>query len=78
MSSTSRIDFPRAAAIHSVSVAGTATRVSSRTADQQRSPLASASFIAGSPAIASATRSLSLASRGPYPKTCSRYERKVP
>jgi hypothetical protein len=65
MSSTSRIDFPRAAAIHSASVAGTATRVSSRTADQHSSPLASASFIAGSAAIASATRSLSLASRGP-------------
>ncbi len=63
-SSSWRMLLPRASSSHSASVSGTATRVSSRTADQLSCPCCRAAVRPGSISNASATRSFSWVERG--------------
>ena len=75
--STSRAVFRPTAAIHSRSVSGTTTRVSSLTADQFNCPERRASASSGNSSSASATRSFSSVARRRRPNNLSIYSPKL-
>jgi hypothetical protein len=75
--STWRAVFPHAASIHSCSVAGTATRLSSRTTDQFSFAERRASASSGNASSAPATRSFSSVARRLNPNNLSMYSPKL-